>query len=132
MKFCPYCGSDLFDDESAFCVECGGPLHRKVKGEKASIKKKANKGNEGKAPTVQSKKTNRASAKTQSDRVEDRGRTKKKANSDGYDGYYADVVPTDISRETKAIDRELIKKIAIIAGSMLLIVGLCVLALFLL
>ena len=49
-----------------------------------------------------------------------------------YDGYYNDVLPSDIDREKEGLDKELIKRIAAISVGMLLIVGLCVVAIYLL
>ena len=51
---------------------------------------------------------------------------------DEYDGYYDDVLPTDLNREREGFDMELVKKIGIIAGAVLLIIVLCIVALYLL
>lgn len=45
---------------------------------------------------------------------------------DGYDGYYDDVVPTDDRREQEGIDKGLIKKVALLIGGTVLVIGLCV------
>ena len=50
----------------------------------------------------------------------------------GYDGYYDDIVPSDIDREREGIDKELVKRIAVIAGAVLIIISLCIAALYLL
>ena len=50
----------------------------------------------------------------------------------GYDGYYDDIVPSDIDREREGIDKELVKRIAVIAGAVLIIISLCIVALYLL
>ena len=49
---------------------------------------------------------------------------------DGYDGYYDDVLPSDIDREREGIDVGLLKKVGIIAGGVALIIILCLIALY--
>lgn len=54
------------------------------------------------------------------------------AQDDGYDGYYDDVLPADAGRLNEGIDMELVKKICAVTGVMLLIITLCVVAMYLL
>lgn len=50
-----------------------------------------------------------------------------KANpEDDYDGYYEDVLPMDEGRFNEGMDKNLIKKVLVIIGAVLLIVALCV------
>lgn len=51
---------------------------------------------------------------------------------DDYDGYYDDVLPEDEGRFSEGIDRGLVKKIILIIGVVLLVVGACVLMMYLL
>lgn len=51
---------------------------------------------------------------------------------DEYDGYYDDVLPADAGRFSEGIDRGLVKKIILIIGVVLLVVGACVLMMYLL
>ena len=51
---------------------------------------------------------------------------------DGYDGYYDDVLPSDAGKLKEGPDMELVKKVSAVAGVMLLIVILCVVAMYLL
>ena len=51
---------------------------------------------------------------------------------DDYDGYYDDVLPADEGRFSEGIDRGLVKKIVLIIGVVLLVVGACVLMMYLL
>lgn len=51
---------------------------------------------------------------------------------DGYDGYYDDILPADEGRFSEGIDRGLVKKVVLIIGMVLLIVGACVLMMYLL
>ena len=52
--------------------------------------------------------------------------------ADGYDGYYDDVLPSDAGKLKEGPDMELVKKVSAVAGVMLLIVILCVVAMYLL
>ena len=45
---------------------------------------------------------------------------------DDYDGYYDDVRPADEGRFSEGMDKNLIKKVIVIIGAVLLIVALCV------
>lgn len=47
-------------------------------------------------------------------------------SEDGYDGYYEDVLPADEGRFSEGMDKNLIKKVIVIIGAVLLIVTLCV------
>lgn len=49
-----------------------------------------------------------------------------------YDGYYNDILPADEGRFSEGIDRELVKKIFVIIGMVLLIMGACVMMMYLL
>lgn len=49
-----------------------------------------------------------------------------------YDGYYDDILPADEGRFNEGIDRGLVKKVVLIIGIVLLIVGACVLMMYLL
>ena len=51
---------------------------------------------------------------------------------DDYDGYYDDILPADEGRFSEGIDRGLVKKIVLIIGMVLLIVGACVMMMYLL
>ncbi len=51
---------------------------------------------------------------------------------DDYDGYYDDILPTDEGRFSDGVDKNLIKKVIAIIGSVLLIVALCVLMMYML
>ncbi len=51
---------------------------------------------------------------------------------DDYDGYYDDILPTDEGRFSEGVDKNLIKKVIAIIGSVLLIVALCVLMMYML
>lgn len=48
------------------------------------------------------------------------------AVDDGYDGYYDDIRPIDEGREREGVDKELIKKIAVIIGVLFIVIAACV------
>ena len=45
---------------------------------------------------------------------------------DGYDGYYDDIRPVDEGHEREGVDKELIKKIAIIICVLFVVIAACV------
>ena len=45
---------------------------------------------------------------------------------DGYDGYYDDIHPIDDGHEREGVDKELVKKIAIIIGVLFVVIAACV------
>ena len=51
---------------------------------------------------------------------------------DGYDGYYDDVLPLDYEKLNEGMNLELVKRMSIVIGVMLLIVILCVFTMYLL
>ncbi len=113
MKFCPYCGADLIEDAVSFCAECGKQLpagkSQKEKPKEEPVIKKAGK-----------KKKKKPIKKTESSIEVD------PVVDDGYDGYYDDVRPVDEGHEREGIDKELIKKIAIIIGVLFVVIAACV------
>lgn len=113
MKFCPYCGADLIEDGVSFCAECGkelpaGKAQKEKPKDKPEIKKASKK-----------KKKKPIKKPESSSEVET-------AVDDGYDGYYDDVRPVDEGHELDGVDKELIKKIAIIIGVLFVVIIACV------
>ena len=51
---------------------------------------------------------------------------------DGYDGYYDDVLPPDMDREKEGLDKELIKKVALVGIAVFVINSVCVALLYVL
>ena len=113
MKYCPYCGADLIEDAVSFCAECGKQLpaskpQKEKSKEKPEIKKIA-------------KKKKKKPVKKLESSIEDEA-----VVDDGYDGYYDDVRPVDEGHERDGVDKELIKKIAIIIGVLFVVIIACV------
>ena len=52
--------------------------------------------------------------------------------NDGYDGYYDDIRPIDEGHEREGVDKELIKKIAIIIGVLFVVIAACVALMYIL
>ena len=113
MKYCPYCGADLIEEAVSFCAECGkqlpaGKAQKEKPKEKPEIKK---------APKKKKKKpAKKAEISIEVETVVD----------DGYDGYYDDIRPIDEGHEREGVDKELIKKIAIIIGVLFVVIAACV------
>ena len=51
---------------------------------------------------------------------------------DGYDGYYDDVLPEDINAVGQGIDKQLVKKVAALGISAMLIIAACVAIMYML
>ncbi len=129
MKYCPYCGANLADGAASFCMECGKSIPTAGSGQKKAdekgIEPQKRKKEKQKLPPQKSR---RKRSKVVRDRVEESLPPK----DDGYDGYYDDVLPSDAGKLKEGMDMELVKKISAVAGVMLLIVILCVVAMYLL
>ena len=113
MKYCPYCGADLIEDAVSFCAECGKQLPsgktQKEKAKDMPVSKKTSKSKK-KKPVIKSE------SSIEPETVVD----------DGYDGYYDDIRPIDEGHEREGVDKELIKKIAIIIGVLFVVIIACV------
>ena len=160
MKYCPYCGTILVDGAVSFCAECGKALP--VSKKKKEISGKSNQAEQqGKSKPqqdIQHEKKSRRRQKRES--LSEKGvkevdmsgekkvtqpeplqRPKQQSESpaftnsipeDDYDGYYDDVLPVDEGRFNEGLDKELVKKILYIIVMVLLIVGACVMMMYLL
>lgn len=111
MKYCPYCGADLIDGTVSFCAECGKQLPTGKTQEEKSNNRSKNKETSKKKKTV-----NNAESSVDTETVVD----------DGYDGYYDDVRPIDEDREQEGVDKEIIKKIAVIIAGLFVVIVACV------
>lgn len=108
MKYCPYCGADLVEDGVSFCVECGkqlpaGKTQKEKPKDKPEIKKATKKKNSAKKPE----------SSIEVETVVD-------------DGYYDDIHPIDEGHEREGVEKELVKKIAIIIGALFVVIAACV------
>lgn len=153
MKYCPYCGTVLVDGAVSFCAECGKALPVSEKNEE--ILEKSNQSEQqGKSKPqqeIQHEKESRRRKKGEKEvdmsgekkirQPEPLQRPKQQSESpaitssvpeDDYDGYYDDILPADEGRYSEGIDRGLVKKIVLIIGMVLLIVGACVMMMYLL
>ena len=125
MKYCPYCGADLPDRAVSFCAECGKRLSpAKAAPEKKKAKDAVGRKGAGKKQGVLSDKSRK--------RSDNRDAPTPSSKADGYDGYYDDVLPSDAGKLGEEIDTGLIKKVTAVIGAMLLIIVLCVVAMYLL
>ena len=135
MKFCPYCGADLLKEDAAFCAECGKKLS--VAEEAPSPAHEADSQHDAK-PSKQkvSKKGSqkRRQPKPKKEKVQKPSLPEIEGEpvDDGYDGYYDDILPPDLDREKEGPDKELIKKIITLTVAVILIIGLCVVMMYVL
>ena len=132
MKFCPYCGADLLKEDAAFCAECGKKLS--VAEEAPSPAHEADSQHNAK-PSKQKtpKKDSRKRKKSKQKKVQEPPLPEIEGEpaEDGYDGYYDDILPPDLDREKEGPDK-LIKKIITLTVAVILIIGLCVVMMYVL
>lgn len=129
MKYCPYCGADFADGAASFCMECGKSLPTAEGGQKKPKEKPV------KSQKRMEKKRKHPSPKPRKKHEKPVGEHVGGAfhpKDDGYDGYYDDVLPSDAGKLKEGPDMELVKKVSAVVGVMLLIVILCVVAMYLL
>lgn len=130
MKYCPYCGASVLDDTVSFCSECGKSLNlvkQPEENEQSNATKKATK---RKAPvnSMPLKKKKRQNTNPEPpEPAEEETKT-----ADGYDGYYDDIVPADTGKPREGVDWVLMKKIGLIGAVVVVIIALCVAAMYLL
>ena len=133
MKFCPYCGAELVSGTASFCSECGKGLAVENEPSAIPVNKKSSSAPKQrsihKTPPKDMKKRSRRD-KVSHSQNEESIFSSQQTDFDGYDGYYDDVLPTDIDREREGIDVGLLKKVGIIAGGVTLIIILCLIALY--
>lgn len=126
MKYCPYCGTNLPKDDSAFCTECGEPLSAKENQpifEQTPTSAKTDKATQAKRKKEKKAKPPKEKKKRKADPLPE---IVGEAVDDGYDGYYNDVFPPDLGWEKEGIDKELIKKIVALSISVVFIIGICI------
>lgn len=114
MKHCPNCGAELISPDASFCSECGSRLKRS----------KSSPGKHAKRPEPPLEK--RKPAKKKHDAVK-----KPPREELPYDGYYDDVLPDDDGELRQGLDPKTVKNIVLILSGVLVIVILCVVALYL-
>lgn len=144
MKYCPYCGTVLVDGAVSFCAECGKALpvseklnqlqqQGELKQQETKQEKKSRRRQKGKmlyGETVKEREADKASERQI--KPSESPAVTSSIPEDDYDGYYDDILPADEGRFSEGIDRGLIKKVVLIIGMVLLIVGACVMMMYLL
>ena len=113
MKHCPNCGAELISPDAAFCSECGRRLKRS----------KSSSGKHAKTPELSPKKRKPAKKRVPV--------TKPSREELPYDGCYDDVLPDDDGELRQGLDPKTVKNIVLILCGVLVIVILCVVALYL-
>ena len=120
MKYCPYCGAELLEDTASFCVECGKSIPQR----EAAPKRNPEKPKKKPAPKRKREKSGATKEKTEPAATA--------MYDDGYDGYYDDIVPDDAGETRHALDKAIIKKIALLIAGLLAVVAACVAMMYLL
>ena len=133
MKFCPYCGAELVNGAASFCSECGKSLPNNSERQTETREQRGSSsgGRRRSSHPATRQKTRKPPEKKKTARTTEAEKSVSQP-ADGYDGYYDDVLPVDVNRQREGMDKNLIKKVALIAGGVLLIIVLCLAALYLL
>lgn len=131
MKYCSYCGAELTNEDAAFCSACGKQLSASAKEtpqENPSVEQVV-----AQLPAQEEPRKEKKKVKKSKEKKKRRKKTEEpipeiegEPVDDGYDGYYNDVLPPDLDRVKEGVDKELVKRIAILAGAAIFIIGLCV------
>lgn len=133
MKFCPYCGAELLNDNVLFCAHCGKKLPPHEAGITEPLTEDMRPASQEPVPKTymgESKKTKRR--KTTLEKIPAQPKEEVVPEDDGYDGYYNDVLPPDIDRTREGVDKELVKKIIVLGACVILIISLCVVMMYML
>ena len=130
MKYCSYCGAELTNEDAAYCFACGKQLSsaKEIPKENPSVEQEV-----AQLPTQEEPLKGMKKAKKSKGKKKRGKKTEESIHEivgepvdDGYDGYYNDVLPPDLDRIKEGVDKELVKRIAILAGAAIFIIGLCV------
>lgn len=128
MKFCPYCGADLLDDNVLFCSQCGKKLPPHEAGITEPLTEEMRPEQEAPKPVPPKEKRKKKKKKPKKVNVSE----PQESVDDGYDGYYDDVLPPDTDRVKEGLDKELVKKIVLLGVGVVFIIGLCVVMMYVL
>ena len=130
MKFCPYCGADLLDENVLFCSNCGKKLPPHEAGITEPLteemRPKVEKAPKTEPPAKKKERKKKETKKKPAPSIEEL------PADDGYDGYYDDVQPPDLDRVKEGLDKELIKKIVALSVGVVFIIALCVVMMYVL
>ena len=129
MKFCPYCGANLLDENVLFCSNCGKklpPLEAGITEPLTEVMRPEPEQTPKEERSSKKKGTKKKPSKKTLPAVEE------PPVDDGYDGYYDDVQPPDLDRVKEGLDKELIKKIVALSVGVVFIIALCVVMMYVL
>ena len=132
MKFCPYCGADLFDGNVLFCSHCGKKLPPHEAGLTEPLAEDMRPASQVPTEETYKRKKKKDRKKNALEKKPSQPMEDIRPEDDGYDGYYDDVLPPDVDRTREGIDKELVKKIIVLGVSVLLIISLCVVMMYML
>ena len=114
MKFCPHCGATLADGAFSFCPECGKARETSTAQEETDLAPK------------QAPKAKRSHRDHKKVKLENVSHAETVDTDEGYDGYYEDIRPLDSDRGRDRMDRELLKRVFVILGVVVMVIGACV------
>ena len=125
MKYCPRCGAERII-EAPFCYECGSKFEEMASKTENKIKVSKDKSK----PEWRLKKTKKnkkgRQSKIKAETLEPEISKDNQIIDDGYDGYYDDIVPVDTEEIKQPLDKELIKRIAVLMLGAAFVIGICI------
>lgn len=113
MNYCPHCGKPLRGCDSSFCEGCKERPNKEIK---KDVPRMSVKGKKKKKNNTEHKKQVKVKENTGVPKVSD----------DGYDGYYDDIRPEDENEVRQGIDKDIMKRIAGIIASVMIIICCCI------
>ncbi len=122
MKYCPYSGELLLDENAPFCAECG----------KQIPERKSQTNDTNPDIIVETEALEQYQDTHQDKTIPEESEGEPAEFRACYDGYYDDVVPDDHGNIRTVVDKQLIKKIAVLGISVILIIGACIAIMYIL
>ncbi len=129
MKYCPYCGGELLSPQASFCTECGEPLSVETPDAPAGTQ---NSRKQKERPQKHRKKKRPAGRPAREAVPADTEQEPEQTEEEDYDGYYDDVLPWDEGGGREELDKDVVRKILLLAAGVLLVAAACVALMYLL
>lgn len=133
MKYCPYCGGELLSPQASFCTECGEPLSVETPDAPAGTQNSRKQKEKQKERPQKHRKKKRPAGRPAREAVPaDTEQEPEQTEEEDYDGYYDDVLPWDEGGGREELDKDVVRKILLLAAGVLLVAAACVALMYLL
>ncbi len=133
MKYCPYCGGELLSPKASFCTECGEPLSVEMPDAPAREENSRRQKEKQKDRPHKRRKKKRTAGRPARQAVSvDTEQEPEQTEAEDYDGYYDDILPWDEGGGREELDKDVVKKILLLAAGVLFVAAACVALMYLL